>query len=150
MLNVTRAQLEDLQSLMHEAIPLARCMDVKVVDAGAYGLVLRAPLAANANDHRTAFGGSLSALATLAGWGLLYLLLNTPKRRPNIVIQHGAIDYRQPIGADLEACCALPDDAAWRRFMQTMRRKRRARIVLRVTMGDATVFDGTYVVDERG
>lgn len=125
-------------------------MGVEVVKADAQGLVLRAPLAANANDHRTAFGGSLSALATLAGWGLLYLLLDTPARRPNIVIQHGAIDYRQPLAADLEACCVLPDDATWRRFTDTLRRKGRARIVLRVTIGDAVVFDGVYVVDQRG
>ncbi len=150
MLNTSCAQREALQALMHEAIPLARCMGVEVVRADAEGLVLRAPLAVNANDHHTAFGGSLSALATLGGWGLLYLLLDAPGRPPNIVIQHGTIDYRRPISADLEAHASPPDVATWRRFAETLRRKGRARIVLRVRMADAVVFDGTYVVDQRG
>jgi thioesterase domain-containing protein len=150
MLNATGAERAALQALMHEAIPLARCMGVEVVATDANGLVLRAPLAINANDHDTAFGGSLSALATLAGWGLLYLLLDSAGERPNIVIQRGVIDYRRPISADLDARAPLPDETAWRRFNETLRRKGRARIVLRVTMGDAAVFDGTYVVDQRG
>ena len=112
--------------------------------------MLRAPLAANANDHHTAFGGSVSALATLAGWGLLYLLLDRPDRQPDIVIQHGAIDYRRPITGDLEARALVPDEPTWWHFTQALRRKRRGRIVLRVTLDDAAVFDGTYVVDERG
>lgn len=150
MLNTTPAQRAALQALMHEAIPLARCMGVEVVRADAHGLVLRAPLAANANDHHTAFGGSLSALATLAGWGLLYLLLDAPGSRPNIVIQRGAIDYRAPVTGDLAALAAPPDESAWRRCTDALRRKGRARIVLRVTMGEAVAFDGTYVVDRRG
>ncbi len=150
MLNTTQAQREALQALMHDAIPLARCMAVEVVRADAEGLVLRAPLSVNANDHHTAFGGSLSALATLAGWGLLYLLVDAPDQRPNIVIQRGTIDYRRPLATDLEAHAALPDDATWRRFTQALHRKGRARIVLRVTMGEAAVFEGTYVIDRRG
>lgn len=150
MLNTTPAQRDALQALMHEAIPLARCMQVDVVRADAAGLLLRAPLTLNANDHHTAFGGSLSALMTLAGWGLLYLLLDTPAQRPNIVIQQGVIDYRRPIAADLEVLCTPPDRLTWLRFSQTLRRRGRARIALHVTMGAAVVFDGTYVVDQRG
>jgi thioesterase domain-containing protein len=38
-------------------------------------LTLKAPFAPNINDKGTVFAGTLNAVATLAGWSLLWLIL---------------------------------------------------------------------------
>src|SRR5690606_33240492 len=58
----------ETEAFLHAKIPLARAMGVRVERCDSEGLVLTAPLEPNHNHLGTAFGGSLAALATLAGY----------------------------------------------------------------------------------
>src|ERR1035441_4683119 len=64
-----------LELFLHEMIPLAKAMGVGVQVSDARALVLTAPKEQNKNSLNTAFGGSLVALATLAGYGVVWGLM---------------------------------------------------------------------------
>src|SRR5882757_2142143 len=89
------ARLREIEDYFHTKIPLTRAMGVKVESWDGSALVLTAPLTLNHNHLGTAFGGSLSTLATLAGYGLLWLLLDDPK--VHVVIRDSAIRFRKPV-----------------------------------------------------
>ncbi len=138
-----------LERTLHEQIPLARAMGVRVANYDGVTLQLAAPLAPNVNHKLTAFGGSLYTLAVLCGWGLLHLKLAEAGVRRHIVIQEGAIRYLLPVAEELRAECRV-DGAAFARVLHTLERRDRARIALDVAIvkGSYTAveFSGKYVV----
>ncbi len=93
--------LRETTNYLHGQIPLTRAMSVQVVVYDGAQLVLTAPLAQNHNHLGTAFGGSLNALATLAGYALLWLELND--RTAHIVIRKSSIQFRHPVRGELRA-----------------------------------------------
>lgn len=139
----------ELQAYLHEHIPLSRAMGVEVVEASVDRVRLRAPLAPNLNHRRTAFGGSIASLATLAGWGWLHARLagRTPPAR--LVVQKSAIEYLDAIDADFEATCAAPAAEHWARFEKMLALRGRARLELAVEVvvhgRVAATLAGTYV-----
>ena len=62
----------EIKDYLYNNIPLAKAMDVEVLDVSKYSLTLKAPLCSNSNMHGTAFGGSLSSIALLTGWSLIH------------------------------------------------------------------------------
>ena len=74
-------------------------------DAGM--LRLRAPLAANINDKGCAFGGSLSSLMTIAGWGLAFLHVAEAGLDADIYVADSRIRYLKPVYEDLVAQARL-------------------------------------------
>lgn len=130
-------------------IPLARAMQIEVREYAAGRLVLSAPAGPSLNHIGIAFGGAIECLATLAGWGLLWLALGDPALR--IVIQHAETGFRKPLEGDLRAVAELPGTAEWAQFLHQLERRGRARIELRACVGDAgqpegARFRGRYAV----
>lgn len=119
-----------LQEYLDHSIPLLRHMQVAVSSLDAHGLVITAPLEPNRNHIGTAFGGSLNSLATLAAWGLVWLLLLD--RDAQIVIHEGTMKFRKPALDDFSARCRLPNDAVMQDFVERYRKKGRSRIQLAV------------------
>lgn len=144
-MNARDAQLDWLDATLQREIPLTRAMGVTAVRNDDAGLVLRAPLAPNLNHKHTAFGGSLATLATLAGWGLLQLLLR--EQSPvTVVIQESTVVYHRPVTADFEAVARPPTAAAREKFLLTLKRRGRARIAI-----DVVIHAGTEIaVEYRG
>ena len=64
-------------------------------------LRLSAPLAANINDKGCAFGGSLSSLMTIAGWGLAFLKLAEAGLEADIYVADSRVRYLKPVYEDL-------------------------------------------------
>lgn len=116
-----------LERYLHDNIPLVQHMQIQVVSYDERGLVLSAPLAANINHKLTAFGGSLAALATLACWGVLWLMLE-PQPDLHIVVNESHIRYLRPVTDTLVARCTLPDKTSRERFIDTLQRRRKARL----------------------
>lgn len=117
-----------LTKYLHDHIPLSKAMEVIVCKANAEGVTLAAPLAPNINHRETVFGGSASAVAILAAWTLLYVLLRNEGLDCRVVIQHNSINYEKPIAGTFTAVAIPPDADARTRFLKTLQRRRRARI----------------------
>lgn len=139
----------ELKAYLYENIPLARAMEVEVEAAGPEPVILTAPLAPNTNHRSTAFGGSVSALATLAGWAAVHGRLAAEGRPSQVVIQTGATDYVLPVRDDFRAVCDGVEAAQWNRLRRSFDRSGRGRAVVdvRVEVGGRRVagFAGTYV-----
>ncbi len=122
---------KQLETYLYENIPLSHAMGVHVVQASLDKIVLSAPLANNINHKKTAFGGSLHAVATLAGWCLVHINLKKACPEPcQIVITKSEIDYLGPVEADFQAVCLMPAEEEWQHFLKVLKVKGRARIHL--------------------
>lgn len=125
-------QVARLQKILREELPLAAFMDVRVRRRDGSGLVLWAPEEPNRNAHGSLFGGSIGALALLAGWGFVHLGLQEERLEADVVVQRAETDYRAPMAGPVLAVALPPEPGAWNRFVRTLRRRGRARI--RVTI----------------
>jgi thioesterase domain-containing protein len=138
----------DLERFLHEKIPLTMAMGVQVAECNDTRLILTAPLEPNHNHLGTAFGGSLHALATLSGYGLLWWLLREPEA--HIVIRESTIRYERPVRDVLRAVCCSPAATELERFRKDFARKGKARIALEAVIdhdsGIAAYFHATFVV----
>ncbi len=139
-----------IERYLHEHIPVSRHLGTRVLEASAERVRLGAPLAPNLNHRRTVFGGSLSALAILAGWAWLHLRLRGERAfGGQIVIMGNSVKYLAPAEGDFEAVCAAPAAERWARFARTLDRRGRARLELdaEIRVGDLPVasFRGQYV-----
>lgn len=141
-----RGRTGELEHFLHEHIPLARAMGVRIVAADGDGLVLSAPLAVNNNHHGTLFGGSASALAILAAWGWMHLRLDDEGLDPDLVIQRSSMSFVAPGRTDVTARCRGAADPAWRSFLRTYRRFGRARVELEAVLASG----GEVVARLRG
>jgi thioesterase domain-containing protein len=140
----------ETEEFLHVQIPITKAMGVRVetYDATHGHLVLTAPLEANHNHLGTAFGGSLSALCTLAGYALLWLELGD--RHSHIVVRDSSIQYKKPVRAKtIRIQCARPEAAALTQFRERFAKQGKARISLESTVeedGEKCVeFTGTFV-----
>lgn len=142
-------EIEALEAYLHRQIPLSAAMQVSIRSASPESVMLRAPLEPNINHESTVFGGSASAVATLAAWTLLHVRLRQAEIPCHLVIQSNRMDYDRPISGAFEAQAALSDPDAWPRFLAMLVRRRRARIEARsVLLFDHAVaghFEGRFV-----
>ena len=137
-----------LERYLHEHIPISRHLRAAVLEATFDRVRLTAPLAANVNHRGTAFGGSISALAILAGWSLVHVRLRATMNPWRIVIQRNTVEYLAPAEGDFEAACEGPDDS-WERFLSAAAERGRGRIDLAAQVVSngrlAARFEGRYV-----
>lgn len=142
--------LEQLRAILRTEVPITQHLGVEVASYRSGCLTLRAPLAANINHKGTAFAGSLNAIATLAGWGLLWLALREAGLRGHVVIQDSSVRYLRPVAGDFHATCGPPHESALTRLLESVRRRGLGRIALETVVadarGEAVTFSGRYVV----
>jgi len=142
-----------LQERLQREFVLAEHIGVRVETADDTGLVLHAPLAANANYKGTAFAGSLFSVSVLAGWAWLTRYLERESCTADVVIQESRIQYLRPVRGDFRAHLCLPAATEVARFRRMLRRAARGRLGVRVEIreGDlvATRFDGLYAAAMR-
>ena len=138
------------QAYLHRHIPLSAAMGVEVVRADTGGVVLTAPLGPNLNHEASGFGGSISALAILAGWTLLHVTVGADVEGARIVIQRSEIDFISPATGRLEARCPPAAAEPWERFCESVARKGRGRVRLGSSVESegelCALFRGQYAV----
>ena len=131
----------------HDQIPITREMGVEVESWRDGTLVLTAPLEPNHNHLGTAFGGSLGAISTLAGYGLLWLWLED--KAIHIVVRSSNLEYHHPVTGTIRATCKLPGEAALIAFRKRLDHKGKARLALRVVIEEdnkvCVEFEGVFV-----
>lgn len=135
------------QAYFHEQIPITRAMGVRVVANDENGFVIEAPVALNSNHLRTAFGGSINAVATLAAYGFLWLEVGDPAA--HVVVAESSIRFLRPVRMTIRAICHLPELAERKLFRAKFESTGKARINLRVDVVEeeqtAAEFEGTFV-----
>ena len=141
--------LSALRGKLASEIPVTLHLGLEVIAHDERGLVLAAPLAKNVNHEGTAFAGSVNAVATLAGWGWVWLALREAGQAGHVVLQDSTVRYLEPIDADFHAYALPPSTAAVERLLEAVRRHHRGRIGLTVEVRGGerrlAVFEGRYV-----
>jgi len=139
----------ELQEYLHTHIPISRAMGVEVIEANPDGVRLSAPLAPNINHRETVFGGSASAVAILSAWTLLHVRLQQVGANSRVVIQRNSMNFLRPMAGPFTATARISDAANWSVFIDTLRRKHRARIAVVVDLHADAVkageFEGDFV-----
>jgi thioesterase domain-containing protein len=144
---------EYLQDRIGREFLLAKHIGIVVESANDACVVLRAPLAPNANYKGTAFGGSLYSLSVLAGWAWVTRYLETRHLPADVVIQESNTRFLAPVEGELRACASAPSEAHIAKFCRMLKRAGRGRIRLRVEIkfGEtlATLFEGVFAAVMR-
>ena len=130
-----RASLPEAEKFLHEQIPITRAMGLRVVANGEPGFTVEAPVALNSNHLRTAFGGSINAVATLAAYGFLWLELNDAAA--HVVVAESSIRFLRPVRETIRATCLWPSGGMLGAFRRQLAEKGKARITLRVNVTEA-------------
>ncbi|MEO5721696.1 MAG: YiiD C-terminal domain-containing protein [Chthoniobacterales bacterium] len=151
MKSVPPNSLGAAEKFLHEKIPLTRAMGLRVVGNDSGGFTIEAPIALNSNHLGTAFGGSINAVATLAGYGLLWLeIQETPA---DIIIRESSIRFLHPIRTVIRARCARPETKDLLGFHESLRISGKARISLSVGVEEngrtGAELRGTFVALRR-
>jgi thioesterase domain-containing protein len=140
-------KLRETEDFFHSQIPITRAMGVRVVEYDGDQLKLVAPVEPNHNHLGTAFGGSLSAIATLAGYGLLWLELDD--KSCHLVIRKSSLSFNRPVRREIIAICRRPGAEDMRVFKAGFAERHKARIGLTVTIEEdglvAVEFNGIFV-----
>jgi thioesterase domain-containing protein len=139
--------LRAAEKFFHEQIPITRAMGLRVVANDESGFTIEAPVALNSNHLRTAFGGSINAVATLAAYGYLWLELNDATL--HVVVAESSIRFLRPVRETIRAICLRPAAEELAAFGTQFAAKQKARIALRVNVIEAgetaAEFEGIFV-----
>jgi thioesterase domain-containing protein len=142
-----------LQHRIVSEFALARHIGIVVESADDAAVVLRAPLAPNANYKGTAFGGSLYSVAVLTGWAWLTRHLAARGMAADAVIQESSTRFLAPVQGELRASAAAPPVPQIDKFYKMLQRAGRGRIRLRVDIDydqtPATTFEGVFAAAMR-
>lgn len=98
---------EELQNTWYDTIPITEQMGIKLYQYSGRTLETRASLNKNINLHGTMFAGSIFSLATLTGWGMIFLKLKEKELTGEIVLGDGDIHYHKPITMQPRAICNI-------------------------------------------
>jgi thioesterase domain-containing protein len=152
-LQATNFGSDYLQKRIVGEFSLAKHIGIIVESADDDAVVLRAPLAPNANYKGTAFGGSLYSVAVLTGWAWVTRYLAARGLAADAVIQESSVRFLSPVQGELRACTAAPPDAQIDKFRKMLQRAGRGRIRLRVEInyGEtlAALFEGVFAAAVR-
>lgn len=144
-----------LATVWADRMPITTALGITVAELDGQRLSLMMPLAPNRNHKGTVFAGSLSALATLAGWSVVWLMLRDAGVAAHVVIQDAQIRYLAPTRSDVTATTEFPDAATWQRALNGLLRRGKARLALSAVLHDVdgevvATFSGRYVVHTDG
>lgn len=124
---------DSLEKYLLKNIPISSAIGIQVELATLDKIVLSAPFSNNINHKKTVFGGSLHAVATLAGWCLVHVNLDELYgSHVQIVIANSEVKYLLPVLSDFKAECVLPDFKEWDKFLKTLQKKGKARLQVSV------------------
>ena len=137
----------EAEEYFHAQIPITRAMGVRVVARNEDQFVVEAPVAQNSNHLRTGFGGSINAVATLAGYGFLWSALRD--KPSHVVIAESSIRFFRPVRQMIRAICLRPDAEEWNAFRSRFAKDGQASIQLKVSVVEedkkSAEFNGTFV-----
>lgn len=94
---VTDDAVSELQNTWHSTIPLSQAMNINACYFDGQKFITSCDPLFNKNLHNTMFAGSIYTLATLTGWGWMYLQLKHANIDGDIVLANAEIKYLKPL-----------------------------------------------------
>lgn len=134
---------KQLESLVHQEIPITRALDIRIEELNEDSIRVMAPFEANKNIHNTAFAGSIYTVATIAGWSLVTSLAIHHQLEGSVVLAKANIQYKKPINGDIVAECRVDDSRIIESFIASFQRKNRARLELAINLVEEGVIKAT-------
>ncbi|MDP7591726.1 MAG: bifunctional GNAT family N-acetyltransferase/hotdog fold thioesterase [Litorilituus sp.] len=140
---------QNLQNVWHQTIPLSKAMNIQISYFDGEQLMTHCDSEFNKNLHNTMFAGSIYTLATLTGWGWIYLTLQSlpPSIDGNIVLAEGNIRYHKPIKG-LTYAKVVAENVSGELEDLALGKSAHVELVAQVYCGEntAATFKGRYVV----
>lgn len=136
-----------LQNVWHDTIPLSKAMNIHISHYDGKQLITHCDGDFNKNLHNTMFAGSIYTLATLSGWGWVYLQLQQLQLKGDIVLAKADIEYHAPIkGIGYAKVSVDSVEGDFNRLNQG--RNARINLTAHLYSGDniAATFTGSYAV----
>ncbi|MGF1683010.1 YiiD C-terminal domain-containing protein [Photobacterium minamisatsumaniensis] len=138
---------QELQDLWQSQIPISDKMGVKISQYTGYRFEVSALINANLNPNESMFAGSIFTMATLAGWGFVWILLKERKLPADIMLVDSHIRYLSPVKERPRAVVTVENlrgDIA----RLASGRKGRVEVEVNVYSGEqlASRFTGTYML----
>ena len=137
----------ELQTTWHETIPISAHMGIELYQYSGKTLEARASLNKNINLHGTMFAGSIYSLATLTGWGMIFLQLKERELTGEIVLGDGKIHYHKPVTTQPRAIANIEGVEG---NFDYLRKGKKCRLELQVNVKDGDIavaeFYGVYWV----
>jgi len=125
-----KIDINEILTYVHEHIPITAGLGADIKRYDGASVSISAPLDKNINHRNSAFGGSLSAVAILSGWALLFIKMKELNLQTKLVIQSSNFEFTKPVIDDFEAVCCLPPIKEYERFLKTLEKHGRARITV--------------------
>jgi thioesterase domain-containing protein len=145
-------QAQALQDIWHATIPLSKAMDLQISYYDSTQLMTLCDADFNQNLHHTMFAGSIYTLATLTGWGWVYLALKEKQQlqanlEGDIVLAEANIRYHSPIKG-LAYGQVVQENVSGHFENLLAGKKARISLTAHVYCGDkiAATFNGSYFI----
>lgn len=120
----------NLEQFLHDKIPLSKALAIRISSANDTQVILHSPLKPNRNHMGTAFGGSLSAVATLACYTWIFNYLEERGHHVHIILKSSEMKYLAPVDEDFSATCSAPAAADLEKSLKAFEKKGLARLNL--------------------
>ncbi|WP_330961649.1 bifunctional GNAT family N-acetyltransferase/hotdog fold thioesterase [Photobacterium sp. 53610] len=138
---------QELQDVWQSQIPISDKMGVKISQYTGYRFEVSALLNANLNPRATMFAGSIFTMATLAGWGFLWMLLRERQLKADIMLVDSRIRYSAPVKSRPRAVTGVETLTG---DLDRIANGRKGRMVVEVQVFSdetlAATFTGTYML----
>jgi thioesterase domain-containing protein len=136
-----------LQKIWYDTIPMSKAMNVQISYFDGKSLITHCAFDFNKNIHNTMFAGSIYTLATLSGWGWIYLQLQQQGLTGTIVLAEANIEYFKPILAPGYAKL-IDEDITGEVNLLRKDKSTRISLVVNIYNGEmiAAKFAGSYAV----
>lgn len=142
----------ELENFLHHEIPISKAFQVKVLKADQKQVELLCPLEPNHNHLGTAFGGSLAAVAILAGYTWIFQEMSRLGYQVHVLLKSSQADYSKPVQEDLHAICQAPQQKDFESFLKIFEKKGLARLHLtseiQTSEGVACILKGEFVAQK--
>jgi thioesterase domain-containing protein len=138
---------QELQELWQYQIPISDKMGVKISQYTGYRFEVSALINANLNPSEFMFAGSIFTMATLAGWGFIWMLIKERKLEADIVLVDSHIRYVSPVKERPRAVVSIETLSG---DFDRLAKGRKGRVIVEVNVysGEtlASTFTGTYML----
>jgi len=101
---------KELQRYIEENIPIVRDMGFIIEEVGNEVIVVSGEYCRHINHTKSVFGGSISSVMTLAGWGRVRILIEGFDPEATVVIKSNSTDFILPVTKNYVVTTLKVDD----------------------------------------